>query len=325
MTHDDPRLTDPADLRLDERAVAEPDPAAEPSGFTVEVDPADRIHFLDWGAAVPGSVAPRNGVLAIHGLSQTAWTWAPVARRLAGERRVVAMDLRGHGLSDAPTHGYDERTLGGDVIAVAEGTGLLDDASVAGPTIPGLVVAGHGFGAIVAAWAARELGSRCRGLVLVDGGWEAIATTSGLEPEEFLGAIEEPPEVLRSLGAYLADRRSFDPPTWDADQDRAARSAVVELPAGRVVSSTRPHALAGSVEAMFAYRPLEVLGDVRVPIVALIAADPDGSREAELRDARRVRIAAGRSPIEVVRFPADAHNLLRYRPAAVAAAIRTFD
>ena len=69
----------------------------DPDGFVVVVEPGDRIHFLDWG----GEGTP--GVLLIHGLSNTAWSWAPVARRLAAGRHVVAMDMRGHGLSDSTT------------------------------------------------------------------------------------------------------------------------------------------------------------------------------------------------------------------------------
>ena len=84
------------------------DPAAEPDGFVVVVEPGDRIHFLDWGGVSPAG-AP--GILLIHGLSNTAWSWSPVARRIRAVRRVVAMDLRGHGLSDAPTEGYDPPTF----------------------------------------------------------------------------------------------------------------------------------------------------------------------------------------------------------------------
>jgi pimeloyl-ACP methyl ester carboxylesterase len=226
------------------------------------------------------------------------------------------MDLRGHGLSDAPTEGYEPDALADDVVAVAEGSGLLaasDDR---------VVLAGHGFGAIVAAWGAAVLGERCAGLVLVDGGWEDLAASTGQDPDEFLRGLDEPPEVLRSLPAYLADREAFDPTTWDLDQQRAARATVVETHAGHVVPSIRPHALARSVEAMFAYRPAVVLSSVEAPIVALVAADDeDGTRSAALADAELALASAGRPPIGVHRFPTDAHNLMRYRPAEVAAAI----
>jgi pimeloyl-ACP methyl ester carboxylesterase len=291
-----------------------PDGAAEPDGFVVTVDPNDRIHFLDWGAPPDAGAAGRPGALLVHGLSSTAWSWLPVARRLRGARRTVAMDLRGHGLSDAPTTGYDPETLAEDALAVAEGSGLLSDGPV--------VLAGHGFGAIVAAWTAARLGSDCAGLVLVDGGWEDLAASTGLEPEEFLRELDEPPEVLRSMAAYLADREGFDTATWDADQERAARAAIVELPAGRVVSSSRPHALAGSVAAMFAYHPAGTLAAVTAPIVALAAAENEaGTRMAALATVQRSLAAAGRPPIQLAAFPGAGHNLMRYRPVEVTAAI----
>jgi pimeloyl-ACP methyl ester carboxylesterase len=293
--------------------VPPPDPVAEPDGFVVVVEPGDRIHFLDWDG---GATETRPGALLVHGLSNTAWSWAPVARRLRAVRHVVAMDLRGHGLSDAPTDGYDPATLSGDVVAVAEGSGLLvsgDDTAV---------LAGHGFGAIVAAWAAVELGPRCAALVLVDGGWESIEDASGLDVDEFLRGLDEPPEVMRSMTAFLADRRAFDPATWDGDQERAARATVVETHAGHVVPSTRPHALEASVRTMFGYDPIETLSQVVAPVSALVAADDEeGSRAAALAEADAARRTAGRSAIRIVSVGPYGHNLMRYRPEAVGAAI----
>ena len=291
--------------------VPPPDRAAEPDGFVVVVEPGDRIHFLDWGGATAGP-----GVLLIHGLSNTAWSWSPVARRVRRERHVVAMDLRGHGLSDAPTEGYDPPTFAGDVRAVAEGSGLLDHTGDL------IVLAGHGFGAIVAAWAAAELGERCAGLVLVDGGWESLEAASGMEVEEFLRGLDEPPEVMRSIAAFLADRAGFDPTTWDADQEQAARATVVETHAGKVVPATRPHALEASVRAMFRYDPLATLPQVSAPVIALAAADDEeGSRRAALATASDARAAAGRARIQAVSYAHDGHNLMRYRPEAVSSAI----
>ena len=294
--------------------VPPPDPAAEPDGFVVVVEPGDRIHFLDWRGGSGGGGS--GGVLLIHGLSNTAWSWTPVARRVRAVRHVVAMDLRGHGLSDAPTEGYDQPSLAGDVLAAAEGSGLLADAA------DQVVLAGHGFGAIVAAWAAADLADRCAGLVLVDGGWESLETASGMDVEEFLRGLDEPPEVMRSMAAFLADRAAFDPGTWDADQERAARATVVETHAGKVVPSTRPHAAEASVRAMFRYDPMVTLAAVSAPVTALVAADDEeGSRANALVAASDARMAAGRSRIQAMSFRHDGHNLMRYRPDAVSAAI----
>jgi pimeloyl-ACP methyl ester carboxylesterase len=288
-----------------------------------------RLHFLDWGgpaAAGAGAVAPdtravaaeAGAVLLLPGLLQPAWTWAPVARRLASLRRTVIADLRGQGLSDAPMAGYYLDSLAADAVAVAEGSGLLAAGT--------LVVAGHGFGAIVAAAAAARLGDRCAGLVLVDGGFERLETTTGLDVDEFLRGLDEPPEVLRSMAAYLGDRHGFDPPSWNADQERAARDSVVETAAGHVVRAVRPHVVEALVRTMFAGDPAEALTAVAAPVftlVALGAGDPATTelRLSELRRTALARVEAGRGSIRVAGFPNTGHNLMRYRPADVTAAI----
>ncbi len=291
----------------------------------VAADDGTRIHFLDWGEPSPArTVLP--GVLLVHGVARTAWSWAPVARRLAAVAHVVAPDLRGHGLSDAPQDGYDLPTLAADALAAAEGAGLLDPphagAADAAPGAASLVVAGHGFGAAVAVACAARLGGRCAGLVLVDGGWDDTDLRDGTTLDEWLRSVEEPPEVLASMAAYLADREGYDPASWDADQERAARAAVVELPARRVVSSARKHAVAAIGGTLLAYDPAEALAAVTAPTVALVARDDaEGRRNAALLRAGAAVVAAGRRPLRYRRFAAEGHDLPRYRPDEVAAAI----
>ena len=287
-----------------------PDPAVDPPGFVVVVEPGDRIHFLDWG----GNGEP--GVVLVHGLAASAWIWAPIARRLIAARRTVALDLRGHGLSDAPTDtgAYDLHVLGGDVIAVAEGSGALDSDDPDGR----VVLVGHGFGALAAVAAAARLGDRCARLVLVDGGLEHLPTSTGMEVDEFLRGLDEPPAVLRSMAAWLADRRAWDPASWDADQERATRAAVVETPAGRLVSATRPHALEACVRTMFDYRPEQELAAVTAPIVAVRRITPGD--ETATAPGAALPVAAG-ADLTVIEVPAPGHNLLRYRPDEVTAAI----
>lgn len=300
-----------------------PDRAAEPAGYLVEAAPGLRLHFAAWsGPSGPGGGPPAPsrdpgaaggpGVLLVPGLLQPASSWAPVARRLAGVRAVAVADLRGQGLSDAPADGYDVATLAADLALVAEAAGL------GAP----LVVAGHGHGGALAAELAARLGDACAGLVLVDGGWERAEAATGLDVEEFLRGLDEPPEVLRTLDAFLADRRAFDPATWDADQERAARDAVVETAAGHVVRAVRPHVVEALVRGMFAADPGATLARVAAPVTVLVATGgPDpAARLGELARAGEARAAAGGSPPRVARL-GGGHNLMRYRPAEVAAAI----
>ena len=296
----------------------DPDPDAEPAGFIVAAEGDVRLHFHDWSLAFGGEAPPPSavaGTLLLPGLLQPAWSWTPVARRLGRATPVVVADLRGQGLSDAPMEGYDLDSLAADAVAVAEGSGLLSDRPIA--------VAGHGFGGIVAAAAARVLGPRCAGLVLVDGGWERVESTTGIDVDEFLRGLDEPPEVMRSMDAWLRDRRAFDPATWDADQQRVARDAVVETAAGHVVRAVRPHVVEAIVRTMFASDPAPVVASVEAPVVALLAlgSGDNEARLAELRRCATARASAGRRPIRLAGFPGAAHNLMRYRPAEVTAAI----
>ena len=76
------------------------------------------------------------------------------------------------------------------------------------------------------------------------------------------------------------------------------------------------------MRAMFTYDPVSTLAAVEAPIVALVAADDDeGSRRLALGAVSVARVAAGRPAIETLSFGHDGHNLMRYRPREVAAAI----
>jgi pimeloyl-ACP methyl ester carboxylesterase len=293
----------------------------EPDSLVVTVDTGDRIHYLDWGYGDEDR-SPLPPLVLIHGLASTAWAWTPIARRMRDATHVLALDLRGHGLSDSPRAGYDLESLAYDALTVATANGWGRDVNG-----PAFVVAGHGLGAMVAATMARIQPGSIAGLALIDGGWEDLAEATGMTSAEFERSTGDPPEVLASMDAYLADRREFDPATWDTDQDRAARAAVDEKHAGHVTSVVRPVALHATIDAMFTYRPLDTLATIRAPLLIAVAesgtADDEVARErlAALDDVMRARVAAGTNEATVVRFPGAGHNLMRYRADALSAAL----
>jgi pimeloyl-ACP methyl ester carboxylesterase len=304
-------VTDSGELRVS---------AAEPESLVVTVDTGDRIHYLDWGD--PPAGAGRPPVLLIHGLAQTAWSWTPVARRLRRLTRVLSVDLRGHGLSDSPRSGYDLESLAYDALTVLVANGFGADAGG-----PAAVVAGHGLGAMVAVTMAGVQPTSIAGVALVDAGWEDLAEATGQTPAEFERGLGDPPEVLRSMEAFLADRRDFDPATWDADQERAARATVDEKHAGHVGPVTRPHAVRGCVEAMFSYHPREALAALDMPLLIAVAdsATPDDElareRELALQDVLAERRAQGLADASIERFTGAGHSLMRYRPDELSAAL----
>jgi non-heme chloroperoxidase len=79
-----------------------------------------RLHLVEAGSS--------NGrpIVFIHGFSQCWLSWTrQMNSDLANKYRLVAMDLRGHGLSDKPRDGYaDSRLWADDVQAVIEGLNL---------------------------------------------------------------------------------------------------------------------------------------------------------------------------------------------------------
>lgn len=296
----------------------------------VTLDTGDRLHYLDWRPARPGA-APTDAALSppdlpplvlVHGLLQTAWLWTPVARRLAPLTPVIALDLRGHGLSDSPRAGYDLESLAWDALTVLTANGWGADANG-----PPAVVAGHGLGAMIGATMATLRPASLSGLALVDAGWEEMAAATGSDAAEFQRAIGDPPEVLASMDAYLADRREFDPASWDADEERAARAAVDQKHAGHVAPVTRPHALRGAIDAMWQYDPETTAGAADVPLLVAVAdsatADDEAARERRLAldDLLRLRAQRGLPPTEVARYAGSGHNVMRYRPAELSDAL----
>jgi non-heme chloroperoxidase len=81
-----------------------------------------RLHVREWGKA------DGTPILFIHGWSQNHLCWAKqYESALADEFRLVAYDLRGHGMSDAPLepqHYTDAELWAGDVAAIIEQLGL---------------------------------------------------------------------------------------------------------------------------------------------------------------------------------------------------------
>ncbi|WP_434587524.1 alpha/beta fold hydrolase [Streptomyces sp. A5-4] len=92
-----------------------------------------RMAYRTWGdpAAPP--------VVLLHGRSANSARWAHIAQELAATRRVYALDLRGHGMSDWPgSYGYAQ--MRDDVRAFLDAAGL-DRVDLVGHSMGGAVAA----------------------------------------------------------------------------------------------------------------------------------------------------------------------------------------
>jgi pimeloyl-ACP methyl ester carboxylesterase len=86
--------------------------------------PGVRHDYIDAGGlrmhvalAGPLDVPP---VLLVHGWPQNWWCWRKVIPALAGDFRVIAADLRGHGWSEVPGDGYEKERLAGDLLSLLD-------------------------------------------------------------------------------------------------------------------------------------------------------------------------------------------------------------
>jgi len=121
---------------------------------TVEVEPGVRLHVVD--ARPPDGPAGERPVVLLAGLGLDHESWAGPAAALARKHRVVRIDLRGTGRSDAPVDGYALDRLAADVIAVLDRLDLSD-----------VVLVGHSFGAQVGLLVAATVPGRLSRLGLV--------------------------------------------------------------------------------------------------------------------------------------------------------------
>jgi len=144
----------------------------------------------------------------LHGLSSNARIWDLTAPMLTDRFRVVAVDQRGHGLSDKP-FSYTAAEWTGDLIGVLDHLGF-DHASVAG----------HSWGASVALQFAVENTQRATAISLVDGGISEISSRmtweqaeermrppdiDGVPLERFLGFAKQWPDMANLWNDEVKD------------------------------------------------------------------------------------------------------------------------
>ncbi|MDX6556390.1 MAG: hypothetical protein QOD86_2585 [Miltoncostaeaceae bacterium] len=172
------------------------------------VVPAAGIPFsaLVWG------VASARPLLLIHGVTASAAIWWRVGPALAATgRRVVAVDLPGHGLTGHWQGHFRFRDNAADVASFAREAGLVRDD---------LQVVGHSWGAMTAA-ALPAVGLRPATLVLLDPPALPLAIIGGLVEGE---VGRENPTIDEAVAALRADN-----PAWIEGDVRAKAEAMTQV------------------------------------------------------------------------------------------------
>lgn len=231
--------------------------SAEPTSCFFEAHGLN-LHYLDWG----GDAGKRTFVL-LHGGAAHAHWWDLVAPQLAPFGRVVALDFRGHGMSQwtRPPQ-YGPRAYVEDLRALIEHLG----------TRP--IVVGHSMGGAVAQWAAVLSPELMSALVLMDSpnGPPPLFRRLMWRWRRRARGLDERPE-LESAQAVIRKFRFAPPQTYlsrDA-MERLALAGAEQLPNGRWAFRFDPQTRAWRRLGGNLKRPR--LKDIHVPTLILRGAE----------------------------------------------------
>lgn len=156
----------------------------------VSTDPLVRLSALD---VSPDH--PQRTFVFLHGFGGQALQWIFQMQKFSLQNRVIALDLRGHGLSDKPATGYDMPRMLADIETA------LDSLRVTAP----VVLVGHSFGGALATEFARAHPGRVAHLILI-----ATAGEFHLNPLFRLG-LNLPNWLLRLIGPLTRSWLSAPP------------------------------------------------------------------------------------------------------------------
>ncbi|HEU5441624.1 MAG TPA: alpha/beta hydrolase [Ktedonobacterales bacterium] len=173
-----------------------------------------RLHYLTCGQGEP--------MLLLHGRGSSAARFAPILAQLAAERRVLALDLPGWGLSDKPP--FTGRRAADALKVWVEGVRtLLDDQG-----IERVDLLGHSMGGFTALGFALDAPERVGRLVLVDPG--GVGTQMQLDARLFFSL--GPERLYRRFGKrlvrFIYARETAQLPAMHA-ADPAAAEAEIEF------------------------------------------------------------------------------------------------
>jgi pimeloyl-ACP methyl ester carboxylesterase len=158
--------------------------------FRVPVSGGD-LAALRWPAAQPDAPV----VVALHGITANALSWARVAHHLGRRVTLVAPDLRGRAGSSGIGGPFGVAAHAEDVVALLNALG-----------VERAVLAGHSMGAFVAALAAARHRERISSLVLVDGGL-GFPAPADLDGDELITAVIGP--AMRRLSMTFPSREAY--------------------------------------------------------------------------------------------------------------------
>ena len=249
--------------------------------------------------------------MLVHGLSSNARLWDGVAAELSSHGHpVLAVDQRGHGLSDKPDDGYDMTTVTDDLAEVVRASGFDRP-----------VLVGQSWGGnVVVEFAARFPGV-AGAIGCVDGGaieladrfadWEACV--DALRPPPLAGTRAE--EVERMIRAAHPD--------WPESGIQGALACFAHHDDGTVSPwlTIERHLLV--LRGLWEHRPSQRLPLVAEPVLFVVAEDGHRSTDRATRQRLELERAVQAAPAADVAWMRGDHDLHAQHPVRLAALLRT--
>jgi pimeloyl-ACP methyl ester carboxylesterase len=299
--------------------------SAAPFARDLAVPGRPRLSARVWSVLADESTeaGQRRPFLLVHGLASNARLWDGVAARLAAAGHpVVAVDQRGHGLSDQPATGYDTDTCADDLVAILD---LLHWTGLRAP-----VVAGQSWGGNVVLSLAARYPAAVAAVCCVDGGWIRLADRFA-DLESCWQALA-PPVFDQFSYDDLADRIRQANPNWPPEGIEGTLANLVRTEDGGVRARLSREHHRSIVESIYRGDPRTWYPAINVPVLLCPAAapapsapepgdqgtDPDQGREAATR-AAVVEALAALPHGQVHWYPGADHDLHAEQPEAIAA------
>jgi len=266
----------------------------EPVEQHIPVTDGVRLRTLHWGERTPGD-GPT--FVLVHGLASNARLWDGVAQHLVDAgHHAISVDLRGHGRSDKPDHGYDFATVTDDLLALIDHQGL-DRPVVVGQSWGGNLV-------IELAWRAPD---RLRGVCAVDGG--TIELGSKFPDWEQCAEQLKPPALTGMRASRMEHFIRSAHPSWPEAGIRGAMANFAHRDDGTIAPWLTLERHLKILRALWEHRPTSRFPEIQVPVML---APADNGQSVTWTTDKRHGIARAEAALRWVRThwfePAD-HDL----------------
>jgi pimeloyl-ACP methyl ester carboxylesterase len=238
--------------------------SADCTEVMVDAGTGVRLRTLRWGIPAQSVQVP---LVLIHGLASNALLWQGAAHEfMTLGHAVVAIDLRGHGLSEKPDDGYDMQSVTNDVVGVLR---ALADQGYDRP-----VVVGQSWGGNIVVELAHTHPEIVRGVVAVDGGFLELQTHFP-QWEECSIALR-PPNLLGTPAARMRGYMQSAHPDWPQSGIDGSMANFEHLADGTIRPWLTLDRHLMILRGLWEHKPTHIYDDISVPVMFVPAEGPGG-------------------------------------------------